>query len=496
MTPTGDDSSKAAAGLIHLDALKLSRLIKKRKVSCVEVMEAFLAHIERFNPQVNAIVALQDRKGLLAQARERDAQLCRSEYLGWMHGFPHAVKDLAPAKGLPWTEGSPVYRNRIADFDALFVKRIKDAGAIIIGKTNTPEFGLGSQTYNPVWGITKTPYDTSRTAGGSSGGAAAALALRMLPVADGTDYMGSVRNPAAFNNVLGFRPTWGRVPDPGFIAQMAVAGPMGRTVPDVAALLSVMAGPHLSAPLAMDDDPMIFTQCLERDFRGTRIAWTGDFGGHFATEPGVLALCRRSFAAFESIGCIVEDALPKFDPDRLWETFLTWRWWGNHRLYPLYMNPATRKMLKPEAIWEIKNGLKLSALDITRADTARNDWYKAVLELFEIYDYILAPSAQVFPFNANVHWPSEIDGREMDTYHRWMETVTPWSLTNNPVLAMPVGFNSHGLPTGVQLIGKHSADLAVLQLGYAYEQVTDWVHRVPPRKISSPVSCSDRDRIG
>jgi ureidomalonase len=473
-----------ASDIVMLDALHLSRLIRRRAVSCVEVMHAFLDHIERFNSRVNAIVALQDRDGLVAQAEERDRQLRRGEYLGWMHGFPHAVKDLAPAAGLPWTEGSPIYKDRIADTDALFVKRIKAAGAIVIGKTNTPEFGLGSQSYNPVWGTTKTPYDTTRTSGGSSGGAASALALRMLPVADGSDYMGSLRNPAAFNNVLGMRPTWGRVPTPGFIAQLSVTGPMARTVRDLAMLLAIMAGPDDSAALDIEEPTDVFTRPLRRDFRGTRIAWVGDYDGYLATEPGVLDLCVRSFEAFERIGCRVEEARPRFSMEELWQTFLTWRWWSNLGDYELYENPVTRAQLKPELIWEIEHGIPLSALDVSRAAQARNRWYEAVLELFETYDFVVGPSAQVFPFDADVHWPASIDGRPMDTYHRWMETVAPWSLTDHPVLGMPVGFDRRGLPMGIQLVGRDNADLAVLQLGYAYEQATDWVHRAPPPMLA------------
>ena len=466
--------------LVLLDAEALSRLIRRGSVSCVEVMEAYLDHIERFNPRVNAIVALQERGGLVAQARERDRQLRRGEYLGWMHGFPHAVKDLAAAKGLPFTSGSPIYKDRIADEDDLFVERIKAAGAIIIGKTNTPEFGLGSQTYNPVYGTTTTPYDTTRTAGGSSGGAASALALRMLPVADGSDYMGSLRNPAAFNNVIGFRPSWGRVPEPGFVSQLSVDGPMARTVSDLALLLSVMAGPDASAPLGIDEDPGVFARRLEGDFRGARIAWVGDYGGYLATEPGVLDLCVRSFAAFERLGCHVEEARPDFAMDEVWQTFLTWRWWAQLTRHDLYEDPATRAQLKPEIIWEIEHGIPLRALDVKRADDARNRWYEAVVRLLDAYDFILAPSAQVFPFDADVHWPAEIAGRRMDTYHRWMETVAPWSLTGHPVLGMPVGFDGRGLPMGIQLIGSDNGDLDVLRLGRAYEEVTAWVSRVPP----------------
>ncbi|SEB43079.1 amidase [Rhodococcus jostii] len=470
--------------LVMCDALTLSNVIKSRQVSCIDVMTAYLDHIELHNRSVNAIVALRDRDQLLAEARERDRQLADGHYLGWMHGFPHAVKDLSAVKGLPFTSGSPIFADRIADADDLFVTRIRAAGAIIIGKTNTPEFGLGSQTYNPVWGTTATPYDTSRTAGGSSGGAAAALALRMVPVADGSDYMGSLRNPPAFNNVVGFRPSWGRIPEAGFIAQGAVVGPMGRSVADVTHLLSTMAGPDANAPLGIDEDPEVFTRSLDRDFSGTRIAWVGDWGGYLATEPGVLELCESAFGAFGNIGCRVEAALPDYKPEDIWQLFLRWRWWAQLGLVDLYNDPKTRAQMKPEFVWEMEHGLELSALDVTKAAAARNDWQGAVTKMFETYDYILAPSAQVFPFDKSTHWPTTIAGRPMDTYHRWMETVAPWTMASLPVAAMPVGFDDRGLPMGIQIIGRHGADRAVLQLAHAYEQATKWVDRVLPPALS------------
>ncbi|CCQ15673.1 putative amidase [Rhodococcus sp. AW25M09] len=469
-----------AAELLMCDALELSGKIKRREVSCVETMTAYLDHIEIHNPTVNAIVALRDRDELIAEAHERDNQLAQGQYLGWMHGFPHAVKDLSAVKGLPFTSGSAIFADRIAEADDLFVARIRAAGAIIIGKTNTPEFGYGSQTYNPVYGTTVSPYDHSLTAGGSSGGAAAALALRMLPVADGTDYMGSLRNPAAFNNVVGFRPSWGRIPEPGFIAQGAVAGPMGRSVTDVAHLLSTMAGPDANAPLGIDEDPEIFTRTLERSFRGARIAWVGDWNGYLATEPGVLDLCESSFPIFADLGCEVDAVLPNYDPAHIWESFLTWRWWAQLGMADLYADPATRALMKPEMVWEMENAVSLSALDITKAAQKRNEWNAALTTLFDTYDFVLAPSAQVFPFDKEQHWPQSIDGRSMDTYHRWMETVVPWTMSGVPIAAVPVGFDDRGLPMGVQIIGRHGADRSVLQLAYAYEQASQWVERVVP----------------
>jgi amidase len=484
----GNEAEAAQASvpdMVMMDALDLSKAIKSKQVSCKEVMATFLDHIERTNPKVNAIVSLQDRHPLLKQATERDAQLARGEYQGWMHGLPHAVKDLAPTKGIRTTWGSPLL-DTVPLADAIFVERLKKNGAIIIGKTNTPEFGMGSQTYNSVFGTTLNAYAQSKTAGGSSGGAAVSLALRMLPVADGSDMMGSLRNPAAYNNVIGFRPSYGRVPSgPGgelFVQQLSCLGPMGRSVADVAMLLAVMGGPDPRAPLSIEQDPAVFAAPLPRDFKGTRLGWLGNLGGHLPMEPGVMELCQSAFKAFEAIGCTVEEARPSFPPEGMWDTWLKLRHWLQAGSYlALYNDPSKRELMKPEAQWEVEGGLKLSGLDVYKASGARSGWYEAMRKLFERYDYLLLPSAQVFPFDADVHWPKAINGITMDTYHRWMEVVVPGSLSGCPVINVPVGFSQDWLPMGMQVIGKNHADFAVLQLAYAYEQATHWVSKnLPP----------------
>jgi ureidomalonase len=486
---TGMTSTATGSDLVERDARELSGLVERREVSCVEVVTAHLEQIERLNPQVNAIIARRDPDVVLTEAAERDAQLARGERAGWLHGLPVAVKDLAEVAGLPWTAGSPVHRDRVGAVDELFVRRMKDAGAVVVGKTNTPELGFGSQTYNPVSGATRNPYDLSRTPGGSSGGAAAALALRMLPVADGSDYMGSLRNPAAFCNVWGMRPSTGRVPKPGFVAQLGEAGPMGRSVADVAALLSVLAGPDPDHLLGRAEDPAVFAGPLDADVAGARVAWVGDLAGRLAFEPGVLDLGRAAADTLASLGCVVEEALPDQDFDELWSTALVWRWWNALELEPLYADPATRALLKPEIVYEIEGGLRLSALDVTRALEGRQRWLDALAGFFTRYDFVLAPSAQVFPFDVGTPWPAEVGGRPMDTYHRWMETVAPWSLAGTPVLGMPAGFDARGLPTGVQLIGRPGADLDVLRLGRAYEQATRWVSRVRPALLDANRPC-------
>lgn len=469
--------------IIMLEAVELAEAIRDRRMSCLEVMDAFLAQVERWNPQVNAIVSPVDPEALRATARERDAQLARGEHLGWLHGFPHAVKDLSDVTGIVTTHGTTLCRDNVAGADSLFVARLRSAGAVFIGKTNVPEMAVGSQTYNPVFGTTYNPYDLSKTAGGSSGGAAAAIAMRMVPVADGSDFAGSLRNPAAWTNIYSLRPSLGRVPNDGegFVSTFSVNGPMGRTVRDIAMLLSVMAGPDPRFPLSIEQDPAQFAGPLKRDLRGTRIGWVGDFDGYLATEPGVLELCESSFAAFESIGCTVEPVAMPMPPERIWSAFLTLRHWmiqaGAQQFLAL---PGGEAALKPEVRWEIDRALKLSALDVYRASVARTEWYHAVQGMFDTYDFLLAPSAQVFPFDASIFWPREIAGRPMDTYHRWMEVVIPWTLTGLPVANFPVGFSPAGLPMGVQVVGRKHADLELLQLGYAYEQATPWTRHLPP----------------
>jgi len=474
----------AVSGIIDLSALELSRSIKNKDVSCVEVMKAYLTRIDAVNPQHNAIVSLRDQDALLAEAKQKDAELAKGNYQGWMHGFPHAVKDLAATKGIPTTMGSPLLAGLVTPHDAIIVERIKKAGAIIIGKTNTPELGLGSQTYNPVFGTTLNAYDRKLCAGGSSGGAAVALATRMVPVADGSDMMGSLRNPAAFNNVIGFRPSFGRVPfGPSleiFCSQLAYEGPMGRSVRDAAMLLSTMAGFDTRIPLSIKEDPLQFSHSLTADMQGKKIAWLGDFNGYLSMEPELLNLCEASFKHFENLCCIVEPVSMDFPMDKLWQTWLTLRHWLVAGIAgPLYDPIETRDKLKPEAIWEIENGLTLKAIDVYKASVDRTAWYQAVADLFTRYDYLILPSAQVFPFDAALHWPKEVAGKAMDTYHRWMEVVVPGSLSGCPLVNVPVGFNSQGAPMGMQIIGPATRDLSVLQIAHAYEQASGWTKQVP-----------------
>jgi amidase len=473
----------AVSDIVMMDALPLGRALRARQLSCVEVMNAYLDHIDRFNPKVNAIVSLRDRKELIAEAAQRDEQLKRGEDMGPLHGMPQAIKDLAAARGIPFTQGSPIFKDTVPADDALFVERMRNAGAIIIGKTNTPEFGLGSQTYNPVFGLTRNAYDQTRTSGGSSGGAAVALALRMLPVADGSDHGGSLRNPAAFNNVLGFRTSYGRVPhhaEDVFLTGLSVKGPMARTVEDLQMLLSVQAGYDDRVPLSIENPHSYKVPSLKSDVKGKRIGWLGEFGD-LPMEQGVRELCRTALRTLEDMGCIVEEAKPDFDAEIVWRAWLVLRaWMAGSRLRVHYDDPAKRALMKPEAQWEVGEGYKLSAYDITAASDVRNAWYKEVRRLFQRYDYLTLPSASVFPFPVETHWPQEIAGRKMDTYHRWMQVVIPITMSGCPSLGTPVGFNAAGLPMGMQIVGPMHAELSVMQLANAYEAATGWTKNVLP----------------
>jgi amidase len=468
-----------------MDAWALAGAIRAREVSCVEVMTAYLDHIERINPRVNAIVALRDRAALLAEAREKDAHLARGEAAGPLHGLPFAVKDLVPVKGMRTTSGSLILKDFVPAADSAMVERLRKAGAIIIGKTNTPEFGLGSHTYNEVYGATRNAYDQTRSAGGSSGGAAVAVALRMLPLADGSDHAGSLRNPAGWNNVFGFRTSFGRVPADGrdaWLPSMGVLGPMARDVRDLALLLSVQSGYDERVPLSMDADPKVFQGSLEADLRGKRIGWVGDFKGYIPYEAGVLELCRNALKVFESLGCIVEDAMPDYSIDKVWQAWQQLRAWQNGgALLAYYRDPAKRALMKPESVFEVESGLKLSAFDITAASGVRTEWYHAVRRFFETYDYFVLPTAQLFPFDVDLHWPREIAGQQMSTYHEWMKGMLPVTMAGSPALAVPAGFNAQGLPMGIQIVAPNHGELACLQLGHAYDAVTHWsCRRLPP----------------
>ncbi|GAB4274003.1 MAG: amidase [Pararhodobacter sp.] len=466
-----DQSAEAQLAAIH-----------SRAVSCEDLMRATLGRINRENPRVNAVVSLRDEGALLAEARAADA--VPDEARGALHGLPMAIKDLANVVGLPTSMGSPIMAGQVARRDDLMVARLRAAGALFIGKTNTPEFGLGSHTFNPVFGATGNAYDPAFSAGGSSGGAAVALACRMLALADGSDMMGSLRNPAGWNNVYGFRPSWGRVPDAAegetFLHPLATNGPMARTARDLALLLDVQAGPEPHRPFTLPRES--FLPRIAGDVAGQRVAWLGDWGGAYPMEDGILETCEAALATFDALGVKVDAIDAPFDAARLWQAWLDLRAFANaNRLAPLYGNPAWRKQLKPAAIWEIETGQNLTLDAVQAASLARSQWYARAAELFETYDALILPSAQMWPFPVDWVAPETIGDRVMDTYHRWMEVVVPASLAGLPALSVPAGFGASGLPIGLQLIGRHGNDLGLLQMAEAWHQATDHVMRRPPR---------------
>ena len=472
--------------IVELGARELAAAIRARQVSCVEVMAAYLAQIERLNPTYNAIVSLRDPAELMREAAERDAQLARGGPVGPLHGLPHAVKDLAGLKGVRFTSGgSPIFRDRIAVADSLPTARIRAAGVVFLGKTNAPEFGLGSHTVNPLFGATHNAYALQRSAGGSSGGAAVGLALRMLPLADGSDYGGSLRNPAGWNNVYGFRTSYGRVPDvtpESWLPSMSVPGPMARNVADLGLLLSVQAGYDRRAPLSMEGDGRAFLDPPAADLKGRRIGWLGDFGGAIPYEPAVLEVCRAALKRFETLGCVVEEAAPDHDPEAAWQAFVRLRAWQQSvALGPLAHDPATRGRLNAQAVFETDLARSLTAADIIAASIARTEWSRSVDALFERFDYLVSPTAQLFPFEIAKPWPTEVAGRPMRTYHEWMKAVCLVTLAGTPSLAAPAGFSAEGLPIGLQIIAPVHREIACLQLAAAYEAVEPvWRTRTPP----------------
>jgi amidase len=475
-------ATELTADLTDMSASQTSVAIRRRAVSCREVMQAYLDRIDRYNPVYNAIVSRVDSDDLLRQAAAADRELDKGKYRGWLHGMPHAVKDLADAKGLPTSNGSPVFAGTVATEDTLAISRIRDAGAIFIGKTNAPEFGYGSQTYNRVFGATGSAYNPQLTAGGSSGGAACGLATRMLPVADGSDMMGSLRNPAGFNNVIGFRPTQGRVPDPGgdvFYQQLATDGPMGRNSEDALRLLFTMAGVDAKTPLSLRDSLPPAERFSASNLRGLKIGWLGNYSGYLAMEPGVLALCEQTLATLEGSGVIVDSCSPEFDMARLWDTWLTLRHWSANWARSLYDDPVTRAQLKPELVWEIEGSLDLTARDLFVAGRARSDWFRALGQLFRQYDFLALPTAQVFPFAKDLYWPPAINDRKMDTYHRWMEVVIGGTLAGLPVVNVPVGFDAGGRPMGMQVMGRFGEDQRVLEFAMAFERELPFLERRP-----------------
>ncbi len=456
-------------------ARTLARLIRSRKLSATEVMRAFIAQIERVNPKVNAIVTCLPEEGLkAAKALDRSRR-----FDGPFSGLPIAIKDVIPTKGVRTTWGSLIYKDHVPTEDHIMAERLKAAGAILIGKTNTPEFGAGSQTFNEVFGATRNPYDLSKTCGGSSGGAAVAVACGMLPFADGGDFAASLRNPGNFCNVIGFRPSTGRVPaypHPYPWSNQSELGPVARTVSDAAFLLSVQAGPDRRAPTSITEPGSLFNKPLGRNFRKTRVAWSRDMGG-LPMDPRVNQVLEPQLEAFRDLGCIVEQAEPDFSgATEAFETLrgLTYLHRGGKLL------KEHRDKLKDTVIWNTEQGLKRSAGDINQAEALRTALYHRMRQFLEKYDFLLCPVNQVPPFSVEEPYPTEIAGVKMTSYLDWMKSCYYITITSHPAISVPAGFTAEGLPVGMQIVGRYRDDFGVLQLAHAFEQATQVWKRRPP----------------
>jgi amidase len=477
--PASQAAAATADELCFSSAVELARLIRAKQASAREVMAAHLRQIERFNPRLNAIVAKLDDDRCLALADAADRRTASGEPLPPLHGLPTAFKDLQSAVGFPYTRGSPIYKDAMPTEDSVFVERLRRAGVLPIGKTNVPEFGMGSHTYNKVYGTTVNPYDLTKSAGGSSGGAGAALAAGLMPIADGSDLGGSLRNPGNFNNIVGFRPSVGLTPTwpTSFpLLGFSVTGPLARSVADVALLMSAMAGPDPRDPSLLPVDPAMFRGSLERSFRGVRVAWCPDLGG-LPLERRVRTVLEAQRKTFEDLGCIVEEAVPDLtDADSI---FLTIRGFRSAATYGPLLTQY-RDLLKPEAIAEIEQGQALTTAAVAQAMVRQGALLDRMRRFEERYAFTLCAVNQLPPFDAKLDWPKEIAGVRMEHYIAWQKTCYWITATFRPAISVPAGFTADGLPVGIQIVGRYRDDFGVLQLGHAFEQATKVGLRRPP----------------
>ncbi|MFJ2029390.1 amidase [Streptosporangium sp. NPDC087985] len=460
--------------MFYLTATEMLELLRTRQVSASELLEAHLNRIEEVNPRVNAIVTLVAERAR-QEAREADRDLARGHLRGPLHGLPVAHKDLTDTAGIRTTYGSPLFADHVPDTDAPIVRRMREAGAITIGKTNTPEFGTGSHTVNELFGATRNPYDLSRSAGGSSGGAAAALATGMTALADGSDMGGSLRNPASFCNVVGLRPTPGRVPSPSPTAAwftLGVPGPMARTVEDLALLMSVIAGFDAASPLSITESGAAFAGPLEEDLTGLRIAWSPDLGG-LPVDVETAKVTADAPAVLAGLGARVERV--DLDLSDAEDAFRIYRAW----YYALSFGDLPQDGLGENVRWNVERGRAVTGADLARAERLRSGLYRRMTDFFGSYDFLIAPVSQVPPFPVDAPYVSEINGETLPDYLAWMRSAYWISVLHAPAASVPCGFTAGGLPVGVQIIGAPFADLRVLRLAHAFERATGHGTRRP-----------------
>jgi amidase len=463
--------------ICFMRAVDMVDAIRNKKVSAREVMQAHLKQIHQVNAKVNAMVTLVDEDQLMAQAAAADEALAKGKWLGPLHGLPVAVKDLHETRGIRTTFGSPLHKDYVPDFDCRVVQREKEAGAIVLGKTNVPEVGLGSQTFNPIFGPTHNPYDTTKTCGGSTGGGVVAVACGMAPLADGSDMGGSLRNPPNFCNMVGIRTSPGRVPNvPTSLGwfTLSVPGPVARNVTDCAYFLSVLAGYDQHSPISIEQPGSPFAQTLGRSFKGVRVAMFKDMG--LPWDPEVKSAVQAQRKVFEELGCIVEEAEPDFTDAN--EAFLAWRHWSVELGYGDLI--ATHgDELNEYVHWHVEEGRKLTGPYLSRIEAKRTALYQRLCNFKGEYEFFILPVNQVLPFDVNTHYPTEIAGVKMENYMAWMKSAYFISAAGNPAMSVPCAFSSGGLPIGIQIVGRHHDDWGVLQLGYAFEQATGIGRRRP-----------------
>jgi amidase len=464
--------------LCFASAIELSKLIRSKKISVQQVIRAHLDQIEHLNPSLNAIVTLT-AESAMAEALIADQEIQKNANVGLLHGLPVAHKDLFLTRGVKTTFGSLAFKDFVPDVDSLPVERLKKAGAISLGKTNTPEFGAGSQTFNAVFGSTPNPYDLTKTCGGSSGGAAVALASGMIALADGTDLGGSLRNPASFCNIVGIRPSVGRVPSwPESLGwqTMSVSGPMARSVQDLALAMAAMSGPDDRSPISLEAPGEIFLNPLARSFKGCKVAFSANLGG-LPVEPEVARIVESSRAVFQEMGCeVVNDEPDIAEAD---EIFMLWRAWRTElRITPLLKEH--RSQIKDTVIWNAEQGVPITGPQLARAEAKRTELYHRMREFFKKYEFLVLPVSQVAPFSIEEEYPVQVNGVKMNTYIDWQKTCYLISALGNPAISVPAGFTESGLPVGIQIVGRHRDDFGILQLAHAFEQKTLFAQRKPP----------------
>jgi len=463
--------------LKDLPVEKIVSHITSKEISIDEVVDYYLARIKKFNHSLNAIVSLRDEEEIRKEARNNKLNKTKEGKEMLLLGLPLAVKDLTDVQGITTSYGLPELRNNIANQNSIIVDRLSNHGAIIIGKTNTPEFGIGSHTKNKLFGVTANVFDSSKSAGGSSGGAASAVASSMVPFADGSDMMGSCRNPAAYANLYGFRPTPGLIPEKRDLKPektspvLSTLGCLAKTPDDMALFLDAVSGKDSADPYSFNTLSSFREHIIkDEEFSKLRLGWPSDLIGDYKIDPGIIDMCEKALHNLEKIKIKVIHLESKIKSEDLWTSWTTLRAKNN------FDDLNDMNLQNPEDLgfpvkWEYQKGKELNSNDIDLALSQRIDCTNKADKLFKGLDFLVMPSAQIFPFNKELDYPKEINGNSLDTYHRWMEVVILVSLLGLPSISVPIGFNNEGLPMGMQIIGKRGDDLKVVAFAKRYEEI-------------------------